>query len=382
MSTDIARVAADSASLSAWFHRAGGVFLLRQMARSIEVLKKPGSRLPRLGRVSSAKFVVLCYHRVGIDGVPYYSRLAPEVFEQQVRSLRQTYTILPLREICERIQRGDTAGQGVAITFDDGYREVLTAALPILQKYQVPATVFLTVNAIETGECSWYDRIFAALRTFPKDEFQIGWLGPDALDLRPAGSRTRAAEAIIGWMRTLPNRTRIEMCTIFEGFAPPPSDPLRDRMLSWEEVRSMRKAGIEIGSHSLTHPSVGHLDAEELESELGESKRIIEQRLREPIEAFAYPFGKPSDCGDGAAEVLRKHGYHSAATTVWGINGTGVDTLSLRRVLIGEDNGPHAFAVKLARLFLEPVTLTSGQQESQTRPSLQPGFSNSNETLP
>src|SRR5271168_216599 len=243
LSADAEGMAADRASLSAWFHRAGGVYLLRQMARSFELLETPDSRLPRLGRVSSAKSAVLCYHRVGTDGVPYYSRLAPEVFEQQVRFLRRNYTILPLREICKGIHRGDTTGQAVALTFDDGYREVLSAALPILQKYQVPATVFLTVNAIETGECSWYDRIFAALRIYAKDEFHIGWLGPDALDLRLPGSRMKAAESIVGWMRTLPNRTRIEMCQTFERFAPPPNEPLQDRMLSWDEVRSLRKVG-------------------------------------------------------------------------------------------------------------------------------------------
>ncbi len=124
-------------------HRTGGLRLLERVARSYEFRLAANSRRRHWSRISTGKYVILCYHRVGTGGIPYYSELDAKEFEKQMRFLRSRYRILSLEQLVREIADPQSKGQGVAVTFDDGYRGLYTEALPILAKYQIPATVYL-----------------------------------------------------------------------------------------------------------------------------------------------------------------------------------------------------------------------------------------------
>lgn len=301
---------------------------------------------------SRTKFAILCYHRIGTGGIPLFSELPPEVFEAQMRFLRRWYRVVSLDELCGEMESPTRNGQAVAVTFDDGYRDLQTCALPVLQRYQIPATVFLPVMSIETGEVPWYDRIFLALRVFPEDEMEIALDHHRRFRLTSNQTRLQAATEIIGYVRTLPDWRRKEYCESLEKRVTLPVDELRNRMLTWDQIRAMCRVGVSFGSHTMTHPVVSRLTEEQLESELCKSKRLLEERIGRPSQHFAFPFGKPEDCGKAAPRILTASGYRSAATTVEGTNSPGDNLYELRRTQIGNERSVPMFAFKLNQLFL------------------------------
>ena len=337
--------------VAAGLHQSGLLQVARSMARSYELRSDSRRAWPRWHRVSGPKSVILSYHRVGTGGIPLYSSLPSEMFEAQIRFLRKRYRVVSLDELYRELQNPETVEQVVAITFDDGYRDTYTAAFPILQKYQVPATIFLTVSSIESGEVSWYDRVFLAFRVASCDKLDLFLDRPRRFYLPTPAARFRAAQRVVGWMRSLPDRRRRECCAALEKLVPLPPSELTGRMLAWEQIRAMQRAGIAFGSHSLTHPVLSRLAPADLERELLESKQFLEQNLQSPVTDFAFPFGKPDDCGTAARDVLARSGYRLAVTTVQGVNQPGVDPFALRRSSIGEENSPAMFAFNLNRLF-------------------------------
>lgn len=332
-------------------YRSGALRLAQRLSHSYELSSDGGRRLPRLRKVTSSKFVILCYHRIGTAGIPLFNGLPPEVFEAQMRYLRQRHRVISLGELCCALKEPQSIGQAVAITFDDGYRDLYTHAFPILRKYQLPATIFLTAGCVETGEVPWHDRVFLALKLFPSEEIELVLDRPRRFWLPTPEARLEAAAGIVRQLRRLPDEHRQECCAQIEKQVRLPEGELSGRMLTWEHVREMQQAGICFGSHTVTHRVMSQLAPSEMERELLRSKQIIEQRLQSAIRDFAYPFGQPTDCGNIDVAVLGRCGYRSAATTVWGINRPATNPYGLRRVQVGEEHQLAMFAFKLNELF-------------------------------
>lgn len=332
-------------------YHSGALRVLQSFSRNYELRTAAGRRFPQLNRTSQAKFVVLCYHRVGQLGFPFIPTVTAREFEAQMRFLRERYRILSLDELCLEMSNPAARGQAVAVTFDDGYRDLYTRAFNVLKKYKIPATVFLTVNSIETGEVAWYDRIFLATHVYPERMLEIELDKPRQFELTSAASRQRAAVKIVATLRLLPDDRRRECCAALERQVSLPAAELAERMLTWSQIREMQYEGIDFGSHTVTHPVVSRLPVAGAEKELQESKRIMEERLDRPVKDFAYPFGQPADCGPVAEDLLRRAGYRSAATTSWGVNSPGGNSFQLRRIQIGEDSSLAMFAYRLNQIF-------------------------------
>ena len=312
-----------------------------------------GSSWPRCQRVKTGRYVILCYHRVGIGGIPFYSELSTELFEAQMCYLRKRFRVLSLEEVCSRLADPTATDSGVAVTFDDGYRDIYSNAFPTLQKYRIPATVFLTVNSIETGQVAWYDRIFLALQAIPSERLELELDRLRQFNLSSFENRLAAAQEIVSALRGLPDERRRECCSTIEKHARLPEKELDNRMLDWRHVQTMQRAGISFGSHTMTHPVVSRLTFADMETELTESKRILESKLDRPVLDFAFPFGKLADCGlETAWPVLSRCGYRSAATTELGVNTRAAHTAALYRAQIGEERSLAMFALRLNQLFL------------------------------
>jgi peptidoglycan/xylan/chitin deacetylase (PgdA/CDA1 family) len=342
------------------FHT-GALRILETFTRYYEFSGGNGRRLQLSRRDAQPKFLVLCYHRIGTNGIPLFSELPPAMFEAQMRYVRRRYRVLSLDDLCEEMGNPSRKRDAVAVTFDDGYRDLHTHALPVLRKYQIPATIFLPVACIETGQVPWYDRIFLALKVYPKDELRIDVGRPRSFQLFSLRARLETATEIIQYLRTLPDDRRREYCAAMEEQITLPQDELKDRMLTWDQIRAMDREGITFGSHTMTHPAVSRLTASQMDHELGESKRALEQRIGSPTAHFAYPFGQPADCGTTALPFLVRIGYRSASTTVEGVNEPGDNPYQLRRSQVGNERSISLFAFRLNQLFL-----SSGTQNSAT----------------
>jgi len=356
--------------LAASLHATGALGLLRRFEGSRQILSLPESRWPKIRRFAGSKFGILCYHRVGTQGVPLFSRLDPGVFEAQMKYVRKHYRLIPLGQLCQEIANGDAVRPTLSITFDDGYRDLYTHAFRVLQMYEIPATIYLIGRSMETGESPWYDRIFVALDHAGGSSIEVEMDEPRQFSLTSVAARRKAAWEIVCFLRTISDVRRRNWCLAFEARMKPPQNKLERRMLDWDQVRSMQAGGIYFGAHTMTHPSVAHLEAANLEEELSASRRLLEARLDAPAEDFAYPFGKISDCLSADDDYLAKCGYRSAVTTVEGINSVGTNLLRLNRMQIGDDRSLSLFAFNLARMFFESVSENSISRAATRQDSL------------
>jgi peptidoglycan/xylan/chitin deacetylase (PgdA/CDA1 family) len=355
----------------------GALRLATSLARFLEFDSNPTGLLPRVQRRYTPRFAILCYHRVGIGGVPLYSQLPTDLFEAQMRYLKKRFRLISLDQLMEEMEGPRTVEPAVAITFDDGYRGLYTEAFPVLQKYAVPATVFLTGKCVESGEVAWYDRVFLALRVAPGDTFEIQLDEPKVFSLQSFAARMQAAVEIITFLRGASPERRKQCCVDLESRVALPQDELRERMLTWEQVRAMQRGGVSFGAHTMTHPVISRLSRAEMEWEILESKRLLEERLDAPVRHFAFPFGKQEECGEAALAILAKGGFKSAATTEWGVNSPGTHPFYLRRVQIGEQTSLAMFALQLNRLLLRAdfrraaistISAVTRRQNAETQP--------------
>jgi len=106
--------------------------------------------------------------------------------------------------------------------------------------------------------------------------------------------------------------------------------------LTWSQLREMAEAGMEVGCHTLSHPSLRHLADEDVEPELARSKALIEERLNQPVLGFAYPFGKPGfTYGHREVQAVERMGYSYAVTTVHRDVRPGDSRWQLPRLAVG-----------------------------------------------
>jgi hypothetical protein len=339
--------------LAAGLYGTGALDVLRRFERRFRVVLGANPKRLRLGRFHGSKFAILCYHRVGTGGVPLFSQLHPAVFERQMRYLRRNYRIVSLPQLWEELRNGAAVAPSVAITFDDGYRDLYQHAFTVLQRYQIPATIYLIGESMETGECPWYDRIFVALEHALETRLEVELDLSRQFGLTSPAERRQAAWEIICYLRTLPDAKRREWCAAFDKRMRPPRVHLEDRMLDWSQVRAMQAAGVHFGAHTMTHPSVARLTSPQFEEELLASRTLLEVGMDTAVEDFAYPFGKPADCLPPGDETLPSYGYRSAVTTSEGINSSDADLFRLNRMQIGDDASIALFAFNVARMFLE-----------------------------
>lgn len=336
---------------------AGGVYHsgLLHVVRRFEGSRtlKSGSSLHGLQKCSFSKFGILCYHRVGTEGVPYHSRLKPRAFEAQMRYLKRHYRLVSLAQLLRELESETQVQPTLAITFDDGYADLYTHVFSVLSQYEIPATVYLIGESVQFGVAPWYDRIFSAVHALQGATLEVPLDGCGRFDIKSARERSSAAWEIVCYLRTLKDRDRRAWCREFERSAPVREEELQGRMLGWRQVREMSKAGVSFGAHTWTHPALSRLSPDLLSEELSETKALIEEQLQIAVLDFAYPFGKPADRCPLAEKALYRCGYRSAVTTTEGINSSRTNFFRLRRMQIGEDPSISVFAFSVARLFLE-----------------------------
>jgi peptidoglycan/xylan/chitin deacetylase (PgdA/CDA1 family) len=259
------------------------------------------------------RFQILAFHKVSPDPHPFFEPVHPDIFDQQMEFLSRHYRVMPLMELVERNRIGDVPDRAVAITFDDGYRDNYDFAFPILRKYRLPATIFVSTGVIETGELLWHDRIFNSFRFATVK---------NGLSLQPTLAK---AKQLYGEGR----RRFVE--EIEESLRPVVDETAMTRMLTWQQIREMNNGGIDFGSHTVTHPVLSRVPPGELAKELRESKTEISERLRCPVLSFAYPNGHTGDYNDDVKRALRESGYICGLTSEFGFNHVFSDPFELRR---------------------------------------------------
>jgi len=239
------------------------------------------------------KVMILCYHCVTprpdlISSDPWKMFLGADSFASQLDFLKKNYNVISLQEYIDaRRCCRPLPPYSVVLTFDDGKRNFLTVIAPFLANLNLSATTFVVVGNT--------DKAF----------FVNGSRNPH------------------GWK---------------------PEDDRQD--LSWEDInRLMKNEKIEIGSHTLTHPSLSEISCDEAESELKLSYEHLLNRTQSANVAIAYPHGQASEEIMKLAETV---GYSCGLTNIDAGNDFETNLFSLNRTVIKSDDDPYLFAARLA----------------------------------
>jgi peptidoglycan/xylan/chitin deacetylase (PgdA/CDA1 family)/CelD/BcsL family acetyltransferase involved in cellulose biosynthesis len=274
---------------------------------------------------------ILYYHRVNDERDPFFPSLPIDVFERQMRHVARRHKVVSLGGLVDHLASGSPETV-VAITFDDGYRDNYEGAFPILQRYGLPATIFLATGSVDSGEPLWFEVLSAALKATTSEFLDLEIDLPRRLWLRTREERLRANDALFTTLRGMSENERQQWLNVILRRLPAPDvDSRRNKMLTWEQVRTMKRHQIDFGGHTVTHPYLSRLSREEVTWEISECKRRIESEQQSSVEHFAYPNGREEDFTPWNKEALRDAGYKAAVTTIWGMNDGSTDRLELRR---------------------------------------------------
>jgi peptidoglycan/xylan/chitin deacetylase (PgdA/CDA1 family) len=265
-----------------------------------------------------------------------------------------------LAELTRELEKGRCPRGAVVVTFDDGYRDNLVAALPVLEAFDVPATVFCTVGIVASDQAFWWDRLAALLLgpDFLPPELALN-LGADhkrislqaaarydaadrAADQRrpddnaQASARLSLYREVWGWLRPLAEPDRAAALDQISRWRAAAGDGSTEvpLPLSREQAQALAASPlIEIGAHSVTHAALSTLTPSAQRTEIVQSKVRLEALVDRPVVSFAYPFG---DQGVDTAALVRDAGFRLSCTTEAAAVRPGTDPFQLPRIAVGD----------------------------------------------
>jgi len=320
-----------------------------------------------LAYTGRASFPVFTYHRVNDDDDPFFPATPVRVFEQRMAYVARTCTVLTVEALVDRMRRGSVPRNAVAITFDDGYRDNLANAAPILSRYALPAAIFLATDAIGTGRALWFDRLALAFRDTALEAIVTPW--NEHLETGTRVERLAALDRSLTVLKRMEDEQRRRALDgLLSRLGPVDESPLRRMMLSWDEVHALRGIGFSIGAHTLDHPILSRTQHSAARTQITESRHAIQQVCGEAPRAFAYPNGSADDYNSDVVRLVREAGFTCALTTRFGVNTATTSPWELRRGGPWETEMP-TFALKLAQMRLR-----RGRHDTQAEPAPGPAI--------
>jgi len=278
------------------------------------------------------KALIVVYHRFSEDG----DRLATSAraFREQLEYLTAHYRVISLSEMASYFRRGKRLPASVAaITVDDGYRDFFEIAFPLLRRHNLPASVFVATDFIDQRTWLWTDKL-RYLTSRAATEMLEATINDRALRMQLGDTESRlvAASVVNSELKQIPDEAKDDIITRIASSlnVPLPYVPPGEfSPLTWEQVREMDAAGIEIGSHTLTHPILTNISRDRLRRELNESRLRLEEVLRRKVDLFCYPNG---DYDVMVSNEVERAGYKCAVTSRHGLNDRDANPLALRRI--------------------------------------------------
>jgi peptidoglycan/xylan/chitin deacetylase (PgdA/CDA1 family) len=340
-------------------------------------MKVPGRRkidrvLRRLRKSVESKALILMYHRVAeVNLDPWSLCVTPQHFAEQLEVLQRCAHPMSLQDLAAAHQQGKIPDLAVAVTFDDGYADNLHHAKPLLERYNIPATVFVTAGAVGQTREFWWDELAYLL-------LQPGQL-PETLSLKVNGSlhqwelgaaanysEEESRRSCQPW-KSQPDSRLFFYYSVWRLLQPLADGEQRqalDEIASWanaepiaakvnrsllpEEVRLLADGDwLEVGAHTMTHPFLPAHSIGFQYEEIRQSKAHLEALIDRPVTSFAYPFGGLSP---ETVRLTRTMGFNCACSTVPETVWRNSDRFQLPRVGAENWNG-EAFEKQLWRWF-------------------------------
>jgi peptidoglycan/xylan/chitin deacetylase (PgdA/CDA1 family) len=248
---------------------------------------------------------ILMYHAIGAEDTPV------EIFVHQLQVLRREFELVSLAELLDRRAQRKATGDEVAITFDDGVRNHVTAAYPLLLEHRAPATFFVCPGLMDSGRWIWNTELRVRLRLL--SDFERGKLAR-ALALADSG-----VEAIIQYSKRLKlcdrQQLEAEVQARTREFTPSEAQVERYAAMSWTQASALDPRIVTLGSHGVTHSILTSLSQEQKRVEIASSRQLLERRLGRSADVFCYPNG---DYDPGTVALVRDN-YRAAVATQSGL---------------------------------------------------------------
>lgn len=317
------------------------------------------------------------YHRVNEANVdPWSLCVSPHNFAQHMEIVRRYFRPTGLQELVQSYRNGNIPNRGVTVTFDDGYADNLHRARPVLERNNIPATVFLTAGHLGRQREFWWDelgRVLLKPGTLP-EKLSLGLNGSiHRWELETASDYSEDDH----WLDR--NRTasggkpgsRLALYHSLWGFLRPLSDVDREKLLgeilAWagaesicrpthhiltrEEVVALARGGlIEVGAHTVSHPLLSAFPPVLQRAEIQRSKAELEELLDRRVTSFAYPYGGRSDYTAATVTLVREAGFRCACSNFTGMVGRRTDPFQLPRIHVQDWDGEE-FARQLSLWF-------------------------------
>ena len=278
----------------------------------------------RRWRSRDTGILILLYHRVARLATDRWSiAVSPEHFAEHMELLRRRTTISRLADVdATRSWRRRWSGS-VIVTFDDGYADNLSEALPTLRRHDVPATIFVVTDAVLGEREFWWDEL---QRLVPREAYDERWA-----ELRDADPAVRE------------ERLMVLRARAGQGDAP------RDagRPLTRDELAKLSADSlIDVGGHTASHPRLAALPAAAQRREVEDGKRVLESIVGDRVTSFAYPFGRTADYTAETMQIVRDAGFSRACSNQTGRIDRSTDPFALPRFFVRDWDGDR-FAAAL-----------------------------------
>lgn len=297
------------------------------------------ARAARLWR-GRYRLVVLAYHSFS-DGISYLDMaVPPSLFREQLRYLCREFKVRSLSSALAAWQgesgvRGDTA----VITVDDGYADNFQPLMDAAVTLGAPSTLYLTTGCIDARRPTTFMSVMLAVHHAAVKSIDLSEFGLGAMPIQTPAEKESAIRAIDGYLKPLSSGRREEVVDALiekTGNRDMVRELARSAMLSWDQVRAMRAAGVEFGAHTVTHPVLSGLDSLAAYDEIRASVQRVKDMLKSDAVDFAYPYGSRSEVDDAAVEICRSSGARSAVMLVEG-NMRDADIFTIPRTMVTRD---------------------------------------------
>jgi peptidoglycan/xylan/chitin deacetylase (PgdA/CDA1 family) len=277
-------------------------------------------QFPSIGSIAGAGHILMFHRVVPPEETSPYGMAAfettPQVLEKSVMYfLRRGYKVVSLDEMCDFLSRDVVAERFIVLTFDDGYKDTLTHAYPILKAYNAPFTINITWNYVERAIIKWD---YLAEEIIAEHDTIVIGAGGERIEL-DCSTPDRKMESYGTLMEILYEMSDAgsveEMKAFFNSYRRDIYAKTNELMLDWPQVEELaRDPLVTIGAHSMNHFILSRLSDDQARDEIRLSKTRLEERLGEKVSHFAYPYGRAHEAGTREFEIVRQCGFRTGTT--------------------------------------------------------------------
>jgi peptidoglycan/xylan/chitin deacetylase (PgdA/CDA1 family) len=285
------------------------------------------------------KAIVLIYHRViDLENDPQQLAVSAHNFENQIQIIKKKFKIIRLQDLITNLKSNEIIDNSVIITFDDGYSDNYEFALPILEKYQVPATFFISTGYVGSKNEFWWDKLEPIFLSDSK---------------LPSNLELKIGSVIYRWTNCYKNGHLIyeELLGILKRQSFDIIQSTLEQLSNWiglnynhreqyralnadELIKLSQNPMFEIGSHTINHCILANESQEIQQREISDSKLFLEKLINVEIHSFSYPFGKNVDFSNLTSKVVKESGYNCAISNIQGLVTKKTDIYNVPRFLV------------------------------------------------